>query len=446
MPEIGLKSMLRKCDRWLLAGTLLACAGLSQADDLQWLRVVEQPGRVVLESVTRAYAPIDGHGPIIHLVGAIHIGDESYYRDVQALLDHKPVVLWEGVGGGLPVTRDPVLADGHAADQALTLRRARFIEAVGKLSGDIPESIDQIAERNPPSFRVLLEEARTDAWGNELQIDRHEAGGQTTWAVVSLGADGQPGGEGADADIRSDDHDSPLSTEMAVGLQADMASALGLAFQMDAMDYERAHWRNSDLSFSELRRAFRGEDVAARTGPPADRTKPKTPDADDSGESSPEAEALLSTLSGQGGMANVMKMMMRFVGSTPRSQASTKLMLAEMLTHADVLLAAQPGPIGQMMDVILHRRNDRVLYDLDQIRANEPDIEQVAVFYGGGHLQGLADGLVERGYEPAGELWIPAITIDLKAVGLTPEQAANARRMVSSMIQMSIPPKPRQPE
>jgi hypothetical protein len=92
------------------------------------------------------------------------------------------------------------------------------------------------------------------------------------------------------------------------------------------------------------------------------------------------------------------------------------------------------------MEVILDRRNDRVLYDLDQIRANEPEVEQVAVFYGGGHLPGLAEGLIQRGYEPAGELWIPAITIDLESVGMTAEQAAATRGMIGSLVQMSVPP------
>jgi hypothetical protein len=432
----------------IVAGLVCASVPQAWADDDAWIRLTEREGVIALESVARAYQPVDGRGPVIHLIGAVHIGDQGFYSDVQSLLDHVPVVLWEGVGGERPVAGDPALAGGDVAEQASTLRRARFLEAIIRLApeqgAEPAATVEALAMSAQPAFAPLIQMASTDAWGNELILEQAETG----VVVVSLGADGKPGGSGADADIRSDDHTSIELTEPAQGLQADLAKALGLEFQMDAMDYERAHWRNSDLNVDELRRAFRGEDVAARETPEAAASRKEkqargeatgTTGADGA-DISNEADALLTTLGGEGMMAGAMKFMLRFMGSTPRSQASTKLMLAEILVRSEALMEVQPANMRNLMEVILDRRNDRVLYDLDQIRAHEPEVDQVAVFYGGGHLAGLAEGLVERGYEPAGELWIPAITIDLDSVGMTAEQAAATRGMIESLVQMSIPP------
>ncbi len=427
-----------------------------QDDDDLWMRVVQTESTITLESVSRAYIPIDGSGPVIHLVSAIHIGDWEYYDRIQSLLDEVPVVLWEGVGGGFGSVDDPAMRKNADAMRVRTLRKVRFIDTVSRLSGgDQPGSMKELRESVPPSLRPLIDRSSTDAWGRPVSI----AQDGDEWAVVSLGADGKPGGDGLDADVFSDAHTSPPETISDGGLQVELASALGLTFQMDGVDYQRAHWRNSDLSVSELRRAFAGEDVAVRETPAtepkrgaasdrlsakerSDAASESSDDANQSGGDRGQTDALLKTLSGEGALAGAMKFVVRFMGKTPKSRANAKVMLAEMLQHADKLMEVQQGAVAEMMDVIIHERNKRVLYDLDQIIENEPAVKHIAVYYGGGHLSAMAKSLVERGYEPEGELWFPAISVDMEANGLDPKQIEQTRRMISMFIQASIPPKP----
>lgn len=427
-----------------------------QDDDDLWMRVVQADSTITLESVSRSYIPTDGHGPVILLVSAIHIGDWAYYDRIQSLLDEVPVVLWEGVGGEFLTVDDPAMRKNADALRVRTLRRVRFIDTVSRLSGGgQPGSMKELRESVPPSMRPLIDRSSNDAWGRPVTIVQD--GDQ--WAVVSLGADGKPGGEGLDADVYSDTHTSPPEPRTDGGLQVELASALGLTFQMDGVDYQRAHWRNSDLSVSELRRAFAGEDVAERDTPAtapkpgvasdrlsarerSDAASEGSDDANETGGDSGQTDALLKTLSGEGALARVMKFVVRFMGKTPKSRANAKVMLAEMLQHADKLVEVQQGAVSEMMDVIIHERNKRVLYDLDQIIENEPEVEDVAVYYGGGHLSAMAESLAERGYEPAGELWFPAISVDMDANGLDPKQIEQTRRMISMFIQASIPPEP----
>jgi hypothetical protein len=52
---------------------------------------------VALETRDVKLVPVDGHGPIIWLVSAAHIGQASYYKSIQKLLDAQSLVLFEGV-------------------------------------------------------------------------------------------------------------------------------------------------------------------------------------------------------------------------------------------------------------------------------------------------------------------------------------------------------------
>jgi hypothetical protein len=50
------------------------------------------------QTAIRRFTPIHGNGPSIYLVAAIHIGEKSYYKQLQRFLDKQSVVLYEGVG------------------------------------------------------------------------------------------------------------------------------------------------------------------------------------------------------------------------------------------------------------------------------------------------------------------------------------------------------------
>jgi general secretion pathway protein G len=60
----------------------------------------------------------------------------------------------------------------------------------------LPDSLDQVAEfMDPPKVP-------TDPWGNNYQYTKETA---RKFHIVSMGADGSPGGSGIDADLSSDE-------------------------------------------------------------------------------------------------------------------------------------------------------------------------------------------------------------------------------------------------
>lgn len=53
--------------------------------------------RDALQTEIRRFDPVKGNGPSIYLVAAIHIGEKSYYEQLQRFLDKQDVVLYERV-------------------------------------------------------------------------------------------------------------------------------------------------------------------------------------------------------------------------------------------------------------------------------------------------------------------------------------------------------------
>ena len=77
------------------------------ADPPSFLRISAEEGRsVALEIASHRLRRPDG-GPVINLVGVVHIGDAEYYRALQGELEEADVVLYESVKpegtGGPPV-------------------------------------------------------------------------------------------------------------------------------------------------------------------------------------------------------------------------------------------------------------------------------------------------------------------------------------------------------
>ncbi|MDP2312321.1 MAG: type II secretion system protein GspG [Pseudomonadota bacterium] len=87
--------------------------------------------------------------------------------------------------------------DGHEHD--VTPRQIRKMEEAlvvyaAKHKGKFPERLEDAAKYMPDG------EVPLDAWGNPFLYVTP----RTPYVIVSMGADGKPGGEGEDADIRSD--------------------------------------------------------------------------------------------------------------------------------------------------------------------------------------------------------------------------------------------------
>lgn len=430
---------------WIPAlAALLSCLSGSAGGDSPYIRVTqphEQTSR--LELAVRTLVP-EGAGPLVHLVGAVHIADPSFYQGVQAWLDVHDVVLYEGVGGGW----EPTPEQPDAAPALLTDRRLRFIGVLAQQiraeTGQYPASAEELAAAFEGATRGLVDSALLDGWEHPIQIETHDA----DFDAVSFGADARPGGDGDAADRRLSQlaRSKPVTLAPAAqkGLQRDLADALGLEFQLDGIDYSHPHWRNSDLSVEQIRAALAGEPIPPKrkAGPPAGgASTPAPPASGTSGRTDAEkaADVLFGALSGDSLLAKAMGFLVKMMGSSAQGRAMIKLVLADTLCHADAILEAQPGALGELMTVLTVDRNKQVVMDLRKVIEHEPGVRSVAVFYGAGHLPDLEQRICdELGYRYESTTWLPAITVDIAESGLSPEQVRSFREMMNKTIQAQL--------
>jgi len=437
--------------RAFAAAGVLAVAGLTQsafgqtaatpaaapkaeapAADGGYARVVEsdQGETLELQISARTMVPPGGKGPAVKLVGVTHIGDKAYYEALQKYLDAQDLVLYEGVKpAGSAGGEDK--AESEADRVKKTERRLRLLailtERYRRDHKDIPDSVDQLIEGLGGPARKIAKSALSDAWGHAIAYEpgvKTEASGdkpapRRTFDWVSLGADGVAGGEGDNKDIRFSAQ-SPLSKEERTGgggMQENLASSLGLQFQLTAIDYDRPKWRNSDMSFDQIQK-----DLA---------------DLNASG------DMLFKMLDGSSFSAKILNVVLAVVRSSPAMAANATVMLMEVLSVADTLLD-RGGPGGEqngaLMKVIIQHRNDAVLADFKAAIAEKPELGSVALFYGAGHLPDLRGKLEAMGYtlDASKDQWFSAIRVNAKESGISAQQIASMRQMIrGSLAQMA---------
>jgi hypothetical protein len=392
----------------------------AQQDASKFIRVVESDGgkRIAMEVVIRHFEPADGRGPTVDLVGAVHIGDESFYTALQEHLDAKDVVLFEGVKPAAAERLDDQTATDE--DRARRTRQrirmlASIAEAYREEKGEYPDSIDRLTAASDKRIAWLAATSSKDGWGRAL-IYTLTPDSPRGFELVSLGADGREGGYNADADIAWSalpplTEDEKLSDDP--GIQSQLASALGLKFQLDVMDHSRPNWRNSDMSVDQLQARFEEAGVSGA--------------------------GLFKMLDGSSLQARALSWALAFLKRDPSLGALAKVVLAEALSDADRLLAMAPGDMASMMDIILHDRNAVVIDDLKAIIRDEPEVASVGIIYGAGHLADLQRRLTqELGYNVAGERWVPAITVDLEAAGVSVRQAQSMRAMIRRSVEQQM--------
>ncbi|HYG35029.1 MAG TPA: hypothetical protein VEC99_09610 [Clostridia bacterium] len=210
-------------------------------------------------------------------------------------------------------------------------------------------------------------------------------------------------------------------TETRASLQTSLAAALGLVFQLEAIDYNRVNFRNSDLSVSQLR------DLLARQETPAGAPKAQT-----------SFEGLLQMMEGGTWLDSLVHLGLRFLGANPKFQAMGRLAMIELLGQIQgdpANLGNLPPDLKQLLDVLLLRRNEKVMADLKSALRDLPTQGSVAVFYGTGHMPDMEQRLrAELNYSPAGEVWLTAFAVDLAKSGVT----APERDFISNLVQKQL--------
>jgi len=392
-------------------------------DAPRYMRIDDStPSRVKLRISSRTMVPESGKGPAVELVGVVHIGDAAYYKELQTFLDGFDLVLYEGVKpGGMGNGPDGATAD-DASKVKVTKSRLRMIATLierGRKKGEAyPATIDGFLDGLDGTMKKMAASAAVDAWGREIEYRlvtvpaEGERPARTKFNLVSLGADASVGGEGAAADLKFSDQ-KPLTKaerEGGEGIQPKLAKALGLQFQLSAINYTRSAWRNSDLAIDEVQKKLE--------------------------ESGASGDVLFSLMDGSSFGSKLLGFLLGFVERDPQMAMMIKMMLVETVANADALLEAQPGAIGAFMKVIVVDRNTAVLDDLRKVIDSEPEISRVALFYGSGHLPDMEARLEKDfGYRFEKDTWFTAMDLDLASTPGGQKQAEQMRRMIRQMIE-----------
>ena len=399
----------------------LAHGQTTQAQDADgakatYLRVVEEPGQsIALEIAAQSFVPTDGSGPTVSIVGVSHIGEPELYTQLQAILNEYDIVLYESV---MPPGGDGASGDDDEQRAASTKQAMELVTAAiathHAQTGGYPQDHKQLlsfAAKHDPRLEDWLTNASVDGWKRPLVYNSGDD--LQSFTLVSLGADGKVGGEGAAADLEMSHENSGevagfLSEED--NLQAQLASTLGLEFQLEAIDYGQPNWRCSDMTVVQLEEAMleKGVDFAPFQG----------------------------ALAGTSWPAKLVGYILKFVQAADvfmdgAISDTIKVLLIEMFSDETMLKQGLQQFGAGFEEVIVDQRNQIVIDEIKSILAQEPDIESVGVFYGAAHMPDMADRLREQlGYEASEQTWVTAIEVDLTKSAVPPAQLEFLRQML----------------
>ena len=221
-------------------------------------------------------------------------------------------------------------------------------------------------------------------------------------------------------------HHAPQTTEAdaadagkaeAGSLQNSLAESLGLTFQLNGINYDRANFRNSDLSITELQRLM--QDSRGGKG---------------EGGAGAEFQQLLQIMDEKSFMGAIAKLVVTFLGSNPKLQAITRLALIETLGEVKgdfSQVKGMPPELQRLVKVLIEARNQAVLDDLKgELKKKNPP-RSIAIFYGAGHMEDMEKRLErELKYRPADQFWLTAFSVDLEKAGVTKTELGMIRSFV----------------
>jgi hypothetical protein len=206
------------------------------------------------------------------------------------------------------------------------------------------------------------------------------------------------------------------------GLQSSLASSLGLVFQLTAIDYQRPNFRNCDLSIPELRQLLAEEETTA--GSPG------------AGES---FESVLQLMQGGSFLDSVLQVGLRFLGASPKLRALGRLALIDVIGDIQgdfAQLRGLPPEMKQLLQVLLERRNQKVVTELKNELGQIDRKGSIAVFYGTGHMPDMEQRLTrELHYRPAVQQWFTAFSVDLAQSGVSESERQAVRTLIKRQLE-----------
>jgi hypothetical protein len=204
------------------------------------------------------------------------------------------------------------------------------------------------------------------------------------------------------------------------GLQTKLATSLGLMFQLDALNYDRPHFRNNDISLSKLRERLNGQDF--------------------------DGDQFVKMLDGENGMFGAL---LGMLSTDSTSRALVRTILVEVLADAgndiDSLAGLDPN-LGKLMHVLLTERNEAIMANLTAELSKPTTATSISMIYGAAHMKELSRRLEgELLYRMVGEQWLPAFSVNPKDAGVSAEMLGMIRGVVGMMKQLRPSMKPSTP-
>ncbi|MDF3128829.1 hypothetical protein P0Y35_06450 [Kiritimatiellaeota bacterium B1221] len=211
--------------------------------------------------------------------------------------------------------------------------------------------------------------------------------------------------EGVDGDRASFRHATAEQSPERSGLQVNLARALGLVFQLHHIDYDQAHFVNSDLSSEQLLALFEGKEMP---------------------ESSPAAQAqmeeLLAGMEEASVSGQVAAAALAFLELRPGWSRAMRWGMVKMLGSVTGNVSEYPGlpdHLRTLMQVLIEKRNEKVMSDIHDQLAGIPEGGTVAVFYGAAHMHDFEERLgSEMQAERIETVWETAFSGNLQTSGL----------------------------
>jgi hypothetical protein len=205
-------------------------------------------------------------------------------------------------------------------------------------------------------------------------------------------------------------------------LQSNLASSLDLVFQLEAIDYTRRNFRNSDLSLQELRGLLaEGQKQSGRTG------------------AAQGFDTLVQAMEGGSFLNTLLDLALRFVAGSPKLQALGRLMLIDILAEVQGDPSRIQGlspELKELVNVLVQRRNEKVLADLASEARHLGRSDSIALFYGAGHMADLESRLRrDSGYRPGRELWLTAFSVDLAQARIKDSERELIKNLIKNQLQ-----------
>ena len=217
-----------------------------------------------------------------------------------------------------------------------------------------------------------------------------------------------------------------VRTTEASSMQMTLAKSLGLVFQLDAINYDRPNFRNSDMTIAQLRRVLAGGDTVSSSSPPTQKNA--------------EFEKLLRVMDESSLLGSFMKFAMNVLGSSPKLQAMTKLILIEVLGQLSgdlTQLRNLPPDLKRLLQVLIEERNKIVIQDVKIELSKAAPNSSIAILYGAAHMHDLERRLArELNYRADDRTWLTAFSVDVTEAKLSEPEL----QMIHSLVnwQMSL--------